>query len=121
MVENFSRNFLTEQLDLDEHPVDPCVFILREPSSRGSKVHDGGVTTLSGVVGPPGSLCGILGVHVDDQVTGGRGTRWENVVKRLRARFPFRKWIHGRGEFTFSWLEQQPQSQETYATGAKPA
>ena len=43
--------------------------------------------------GLPGSLCGILGVHVDDQVNGGRGTRWENAMKRLRARFSFRKWI----------------------------
>ena len=43
--------------------MDPCVFILREPSSRWNKVHDDGVTTLSGDVGPPGSLCGILGVH----------------------------------------------------------
>ena len=72
------------------------MFILREPSSRWHKVYDDEVTTLSGDVGPPGSLCGILGVHVDDQVNGGRGTRWENAMKRLRARFPFQKWITGR-------------------------
>ena len=47
-------------------------------------MHDDGVTPLSGDVGPPGSLCGILGVHVNDQVNGGRGTRWENAMKRLR-------------------------------------
>ena len=28
-----------------------------------------------------------------------RGTRKENAMKRLRARFPFRKWITGKGEF----------------------
>ena len=56
----------------------------------------------SGDVGPLGRLCGILGVHVDDQIHGGRGVRWENAMKRLRAKFPFRKWITGSGEFTGS-------------------
>ena len=96
------EKFLVEKLGFDQHPMDPCVFILRGPSSRWNKVHDDGVTTLSGDGGNPGSLCGILGVHVDDQVNGGRGTRWENAMKHLRARFPFRKWITGRGEFTGS-------------------
>ena len=44
-------------------------------------------------------------------------------MKRLRATFPLRKWITGSGEFTGSWLEQQPDffSMETYATGVKLA
>ena len=47
-------------------------------------------------------------------------------MNRLRGRFPVRKWIAGKGEFTGSWLEQRPdfsivESQETYATGVKLA
>ena len=47
-------------------------------------------------------------------------------MKRLRARFPLRKWLTGKGEFTGSSLDHQTdfsivQSQETYATGVKPA
>ena len=63
------------------------MFILREPSSRWNELHDGVLVNPSGGVGPPRSLFGILGVHVDDQINGGRGARWENAMKRLRARF----------------------------------
>ena len=62
----------------------------------------------SGGVGPTGCLRGILGVHVHDQINGDRGVRWENAMKQLRARYPFRKWVSGSDEFTGSWLEQQP-------------
>ena len=84
------------------------------------------VVTLSWDVGPPGSLRGFLKVNVDHQVNGGRSTRWENAMKRLRARFRFGKWITGRREFTCLRLEQQPdfskvESQEACATGVKQA
>ena len=102
------------------------MFILQEPSRRWSKVHDDGVKMLPGDGGFPGSLCGILEVHVDGQVNGLQGTRWETAMNRLGAKFPVRTWIAGGGDFTGSWLEQRPdfsivQSQETYATGVKPA
>ena len=77
---------------------------------------------ISGDVGPPGSLCGILGVHVDDPINGGRGVRWEKAMNRFRVIFPFRKWMSGSGEFTGSWSEPRSdfstvQSQKTFATG----
>ena len=31
---------LAEQLGFDQHPMDPCVFILREPVSRLNELHD---------------------------------------------------------------------------------
>ena len=43
------------------------------------------------VRGPPGSLCGLLSAHVDDQCKGGRGTIWKDATKRLRARFSSRE------------------------------
>ena len=44
-------------------------------------------------------LIGILGVHVDDCALGGTGEVFEKEVKRLRERFPFRKWRTKAGEF----------------------
>eukprot|EP00959_Pyramimonas_sp_CCMP1952_P023519 494299-Pyramimonas_sp.AAC.1 len=58
--------------------------------------------------GAPGALCGIFGIHVDDTVGGGRGARWEDAMSKLKQRFPWRKWRHGEGEFTGSWLRQLP-------------
>ena len=39
-----------------------------------------------------GSLCGIMGVHVDDTAVGGAGPLFEEAVRKLKARFPYRKW-----------------------------
>ena len=103
-VRTFEKFFM--ELGFDQHPINPCVFILREPSSRCNKVHDDVVVTLSGNVGPPGRHSAFLGVHFDDQVNGGRGTRYTDAMKRRRARVPVRKWITGSGELTGSWLEQ---------------
>ena len=50
----------------------------------------------SGDAGLPGSLCGILGVHVDDQTNGERGARWVNAMKRLQARLPVMDHWQGR-------------------------
>ena len=70
------ERFLFEQLGFCQHPMDPCVFILRELSSHWNEMNDEVSVIPSGDVGPPGSLCGIVGVHVDDQINGGRGVRW---------------------------------------------
>ena len=69
--------------------MDPCV--LREHSSRWNKVHDDGVTTLSGDVGPPGSLCGILGGHAlgecdgtpESEISLPEMSYWQRCVHRL--------------------------------------
>ena len=66
-------------------------------------------------------LQGVLGVHVDDVVLGGRGKRFEQSIKRLRDTFPFRKWKIGAGSFCGSELHQCPKtfaisvSQEKFA------
>ena len=68
-----------------------------------------------------GSLTGILGVHVDDVLLGGRGASFEASIERLRAKFPFRKWKHGAGTFCGAELSQCPNtnaivvSQEEFA------
>ena len=43
------------------------------------------------VRGPRESLCGVLGVLVNDQINGGRGAVCEDSKKRLRAIFSFHK------------------------------
>jgi len=50
--------------------LDPCLFILREES---------------------GKLAGILAVHVDDALTGGRGDLYDRTIADLRKTFPFRE------------------------------
>eukprot|EP00959_Pyramimonas_sp_CCMP1952_P447741 9375475-Pyramimonas_sp.AAC.1 len=97
--------------------MDPCVFLLREPvtqenaclvaKDRVSVIPYATGAESAQLRGEPGALCGILGVHVDDQVNGGRGQLWATAMKKLRARFPFRKWVTGSGEFTGSVLTQR--------------
>lgn len=38
------------------------------------------------------SLVGILGIHVDDIITGGDGTLYQQKIKQLREVFPFGSW-----------------------------
>ena len=95
-----------------QHPMDPCVFLLFEPVTaemqvQGQRFRIPRPAQSDDGVGEPGSLCGVLGVHVDDQVNGGRGQRWKKAIAALRLRFRFRKWVTGSGEFTGSWLEQR--------------
>ena len=67
------------------------------------------------------SLQGILGIHVDDTLSGGKGTRFEVAIARLRNLLPFRKWSIGSGEFCGSFYTQDPvsktitQSQKSFA------
>eukprot|EP00435_Cladocopium_sp_Y103_P060613 s808_g22.t1 len=46
---------------------DPCLYFMRDKH---------------------GSLCGVLGSHVDDTVTGGSGPEYEKALELLKARFP---------------------------------
>ena len=68
-----------------------------------------------------GHLTGVLGVHVDDVLLGGKGASFEASIERLRAKFPFRKWKHGAGTFCGAELSQCPEtnainvSQEEFA------
>ena len=55
-------------------------------------------------------LVGIMGVHVDDVVIGGRGQLFEQKLSQLRSTFPFRKWQEGQGTFCGSLLQQDPQT-----------
>ena len=49
--------------------------------------------------GSDGQLQGVLGAHVDDTITGGSGDKYSAAIEMLKARFPFRKWRTGEGEF----------------------
>ena len=76
--------------------LDPCVYILWDSGlSRGQP-----------------QLCGIMGVHVDDVLLGGRGEVFEKSIAQLKTTFPFRKWMKQSGTFCGSLLTQDP---ETYA------
>ena len=50
---------------------------------------------------------GIRGVHVDDTALGGQGQVFEEAVKRLRDRFPYRRWRVNAGEFCGAWYNQE--------------
>eukprot|EP00435_Cladocopium_sp_Y103_P017847 s883_g4.t1 len=84
---------------------DPCLYFLRDK-------HD--------------QLCGILGSHVDDTVTGGQGPEYEAALSKLRQRFPYRKWRVGEGEFCGAHYRQCEttkaisMSQQTFAHNLKP-
>lgn len=75
-------HFPISELDFEQHPMDPCVFMLRKPVMQGmeEKLDDSRIAIVPlerghaarSVCGRPGDLCGVLGVHVDDQINGGR-------------------------------------------------
>ena len=69
--------------------LDPCLFHLRDDR---------------------GQLCGVLVVHVDDVLIAGEGPTFEQAVRRLKAKFPFRKWAVGEGEYCGSALAQDPKT-----------
>ena len=64
--------------------------------------------------------------HVDDTIIGGSGPIYEKAVKQLRARFPYRKWRVGSGEFCGVHHAQNPQTfeinyqQSEYARHLRP-
>ena len=61
--------------------LDPCLYTLR---------HEGQ----------------LMGDHVDDTALGGSGEVFEQSIKQLRTRFPYRKWRVGEGEFCGAWYKQ---------------
>lgn len=67
------REFSTHVCSLGWHQsvLDPCMFTLRDPKEN--------------------TLRGVMGVHVDDTAVGGSGTLFEQSIKALRQRFPYRK------------------------------
>ena len=68
--------------------LDPCLFTLRDPRSE--------------------ALVGIMGVHVDDTAVGGTGAMFEESIRQLKHRFPYRKWRITEGEFCGAWYKQDP-------------
>ena len=72
-------------------------------------------------------LVGILGAHVDDTVTGGKGNKYETAIQRLKNRFPYRKWRIQAGEFCGLHYSQDPHSfeiqagQSSFAQNLRPA
>eukprot|EP00435_Cladocopium_sp_Y103_P051560 s1160_g16.t1 len=74
----------SKSLQWKQSRMDPCVFFLRDQSQ----------------------LVGVMGVHVDDVVVGGRGPLYNSTLKSLRTAFPFRKWKQFEGQFCGSFLKQ---------------
>ena len=76
--------------------------------------------------GSDGKMQGIRGAHVDDTITGGHGPEYDRAVEQLKARFPFRKWRTGNGEFLGTIYDQCPTSfqitysQKEYAENIRP-
>ena len=71
---------------------DGCVYFFRQPGTK--------------------ELRGVLGAHVDDSITGGEGEAYEKAIARLKARFPYRKWRVGAGEFCGVYYSQDPRTYE---------
>ena len=101
------RTFDTEVQKLGWKPscFDPCLYTLRDNSN---------------------SLCGVLGVHVDDCAVGGAGKIFDHSIEQLKNRFPFRKWRVKSGEFCGAFYKQDPDgtihmSMQAFADKLRPA
>ena len=70
-------NTFSQSIGWIQSKLDPCLYTLRHENK----------------------LVGIMGVHVDDTALGGQGEMFQQAVKKLRERFPYRKWRHKEGEF----------------------
>ena len=80
------KEFSSHVLKLGWHQsvLDPCLFMLRHKNQ----------------------LVGVMGVHVDDTAVGGSGPVFEQSIRDLRNRFPYRKWRTREGEFCGAWYKQ---------------
>ena len=80
--------------------LDPCLFTLRDPQSS--------------------SLTAVMGVHVDDTALGGneQSEVFQEALRRLRKRFPYRKWRINEGEFCGAWYKQDPDKTITMSMQA---
>ena len=89
------------------------------------------------------SLCGLIGIHVDDLLCCGHGSFFEDRMQALRGSFPFGSWrdlqespsmfcgceIHQKGDFTIELnqeryaegLSEIPLCRERREQGAEPA
>ncbi len=78
------------RLGFEQSPFDPCIFVLREPST--------------------GKPEGILGLHVDDGLCGGN-QRFQKVIGELEKTYPFgSKRIQ---QFVFTGIEMQQHSNKS--------
>ena len=94
-----------EQIGFEAHPLDECLFLLRNSRNRDQ-------------------LDGILGIHVDDGIGGGN-EHYEAALERLQQVLPFGSREFGRFRFTGLEVEQMPDnsikiSQEDYAHKIDP-
>ena len=80
--------------------LDPCVFYWRDHLQ-------------------PHGIGGVLGVHVDDVLTGGKGKPYEEAIRLLRETFPFRKWKYDEGTFCGSSLKQDPKTKDITVSQAE--
>ena len=95
-----------QEIGWQRSKLDSCLYFLRDDSGR---------------------LCGVMGVHVDDTALGGAGDKFQQAVTKLRARFPYRKWRVGTGEFCGAFYSQDKttkvikMSQRLFAEKIRPA
>ena len=88
-----------EKFSFEAHPMDECLFLLRNPEDRNQ-------------------LDGILGIHVDDGLGGGN-SRYDEALRKLQESLPFGSHEYDKFRFTGLDLEQMPDfsikvSQENY-------
>ena len=77
-----------EELGFEAHPLDNCLFMLRDPKN-------------------PQKLDGILGTHVDDGIGGGN-QNFEDALQKLQKNLPFGSREYGKFKFTGLDIEQLP-------------
>ena len=94
-----------ESEGFEAHPLDNCMFLLRNPTD-------------------PAKIDGILGAHVDDGIGGGN-QRFEQALERIQKKLPFGNREYGRFKFTGLMIEQRADysvsiSQEEYVHQIDP-
>ena len=77
-----------ENVGFETHPLDNCLFLLRNPKD-------------------PKKLDGILGTHVDDGIGGGN-ENFEKALEKLQSSLPFGTREQGKFKFTGLDIEQLP-------------
>ena len=74
------------KLHFEPCPMDPCLFVLRHPSTDQQ----------------PGRLAGVVGIHVDDGIGGG-DSYFNEQIRKLEQKFPFGS--HKTNGFTFTGID----------------
>lgn len=90
---NWWVTFDSEARDLgwERSQFDSCLYYLRDSEKQ---------------------LVGVMGAHVDDTITGGSGPKYQEIIDKLKSRFPYRKWRVGSGEFCGALYRQDPVTKE---------